>query len=93
LIIAESRHRCAAAHSCISSSLGHAKLLFDIRTSDHTRTPLWKDGGILNGIIKGNSISGLSHPWPSVKGLDGGKTLFNATPDDIVHFFEAHPFM
>jgi poly(3-hydroxybutyrate) depolymerase len=43
-------------------------------------------------VVKGYTVDGLGHSWPTTNGLDGGKASFNATPDDIVPFFEAHPF-
>jgi len=43
-------------------------------------------------VVKGYTIKDLGHSWPTTEGLDGGVAPFNATPDDIVPFFEAHPF-
>lgn len=42
--------------------------------------------------VKGYTVDGLGHTWPNTEGLDGGTAPFDATPDDIVPFFEAHPF-
>jgi poly(3-hydroxybutyrate) depolymerase len=43
-------------------------------------------------VVDGYTIDGLGHSWPNTKGLDGGTAPFDATPDDIVPFFNAHPF-
>jgi len=41
-------------------------------------------------IVKGYTVENLGHSWPRT--TDGGVATFNATPDEIVPFFEAHPF-
>jgi len=43
-------------------------------------------------VVEGYTIDGLGHSWPNTKGLDGGTAPFDATPSDIVPFFDAHPF-
>jgi poly(3-hydroxybutyrate) depolymerase len=43
-------------------------------------------------VVEGYTIDGLGHSWPNTKGLDGGTAPFDATPDYIVPFFDAHPF-
>jgi poly(3-hydroxybutyrate) depolymerase len=47
---------------------------------------------IRRAVVEGYTIDGLGHSWPTTKGLDGGTAPFDATPDDIVPFFDAHPF-
>ncbi|KII85665.1 carbohydrate esterase family 1 protein [Plicaturopsis crispa FD-325 SS-3] len=46
----------------------------------------------IRAIVTGYTIDGLGHSWPTTLGLDGDKALFNATPEYIVPFFDAHPF-
>ncbi|KZP07784.1 carbohydrate esterase family 1 protein [Athelia psychrophila] len=41
-------------------------------------------------VVRGYTVDGLGHSWPSTLGLDGGVTTFNATTAAILPFFDAH---
>ncbi|KAI0933436.1 hypothetical protein AcV5_005583 [Taiwanofungus camphoratus] len=41
-------------------------------------------------VVHGFSVMGLGHSWPSIQGLDGQKTPFNATNQYIVPFFQEY---
>ncbi|KAF8575778.1 carbohydrate esterase family 1 protein, partial [Ramaria rubella] len=63
-------------------------------THPHTNTTLkeWDCSPTdANAVVRGYTVTGLGHSWPTTAGLDGGVTTFNATTADIVPFFEAHP--
>lgn len=38
-------------------------------------------------VIRGYSVAGLGHSWPSTQGYDGGVTAYNATTAAIIPFF------
>ena len=62
----------------------------------HSQTTLeeWQCSSTDPGaIVKGYTIRDLGHSWPNTKGLDEGTASFDATPDDIVPFFEAHALL
>jgi len=40
-------------------------------------------------VVKGYTVAGLGHSWPTTLGLDGGITSFNATTAAIIPFFES----
>ena len=49
------------------------------------------DDGGATAVVKGYAIEGLGHHWPRIHEPKGEPATFDATKDDIVPFFEAHP--
>ncbi|KZP25504.1 carbohydrate esterase family 1 protein [Athelia psychrophila] len=44
----------------------------------------------IHAVMRGFTVVGLGHSWPSTTGLDGGTTTFNATTAEIIPFFDGH---
>lgn len=98
--ITQYREAWAERNSCnIGINLTSGALNPDVIASINTITHPHKDTNLriadcspvnIHAVMRGFTVVGLGHSWPSTTGLDGGTTTFNATTAEIIPFFDGH---